>query len=123
MAVTVAQLAAGGAGYIPYKKTSANTTNATSLKTTQGFVGAGVVHNAGAGAAWLKFYDKATAPAVGTDVPIYVVGIPAAATVSFAMGDRLAFAAGIAFAITGGAADGDTTAVATSQVSASFGYL
>lgn len=79
--------------------------------------------NTGAGAAYVKLYNKATAPTVGTDVPEMILPIPAAAggvpgvmpaiDCGF-IGHR--FPLGLGIAITGGAADTDTTAVAAGQV-------
>lgn len=118
---TAAQMAAGSSALIPYKKISAATTNATSVKAGPGFVGNIVTGNSGAAAAYLKFYDKASAPTVGTDTPVFVVRMPIAGTVAVA-GTELVFAVGIAFAITALPADSDTTAVGANEVSASFGY-
>ena len=79
--------------------------------------------NTGAGAAYVKLYNKATAPTVGTDVPEMVIPIPAAVggvpgimtplECGF-IGHR--FPLGLGIAITGGAADADTTPVAAGQV-------
>lgn len=78
--------------------------------------------NTGAGAAYVKLYNKATAPTVGTDVPEMMLPIPAAtggvpgvAQVDCGfIGHR--FPLGLGIAITGGAADSDTTAVLAGQV-------
>ena len=78
--------------------------------------------NTGVAAAFVKLYNKATAPTVGTDVPEMIIPIPAAVagvpgvaevTPGF-NGHR--FPLGLGIAITGGAADSDTTAVAAGQV-------
>lgn len=78
--------------------------------------------NTGAGAAFVKLYNKATAPTVGTDVPVMIIPIPAAASgfpgvvqiVPGFNGHR--FPLGLGLAITGLVADTDTTAVAAGQV-------
>ena len=78
--------------------------------------------NTGAAAAYVKLYNKATAPTVGTDVPAMIVTVPAA--VGGVPGEKeitpgfngYRFALGLGLAITGGAADADTTAVAAGQV-------
>lgn len=102
---------------------SAATTNATSIKGSAGTIYSVMCSNTGAGAAFVKFYNKATAPTVGTDVPIITISIPASGTVMFdsIMGQR--FATGIALAITNLAADSDTTAVAAAQVKVSTAYI
>ena len=78
--------------------------------------------NIGATVAYVKLYNKATAPAVGTDVPEMIIvvpplasGVPGVAT--FPIGfNGLRFNLGLGLAITGGSADTDTTAVAAGQV-------
>lgn len=103
---------------------SAATTNATSVKASAGTVYSIACFNAGAAAAYVKFYNKASAPTVGTDVPKFVLAVPAAShvVVEFAVqGNR--FGTGIGLAITGGAADSDTTAVAAAQVKVSTQYV
>lgn len=108
----------------PSNINSAATTNATSVKATAGTVYSIVATNTGAAAAYLKLYNKASAPTVGTDVPVLTIVLPAGGTVSAqfgALGHR--FATGIALAITNGAADTDTAAVAASQVKVLTSYI
>lgn len=106
------------------KLVSAATTNATSLKASAGTLYGGRAFNSGASPAFLKFYNKASAPTVGTDVPVLVIGIPAGQSVDFGIGNSVGinFATGIAYAITGGMADNDTTAVALNQVCLAMSY-
>lgn len=98
------------------KVLSAATTNATSTKTTAGKLMSVLVGNNGAGWAYLKFYNKASAPTVGTDTPTEIIPIPPGQTVHFLPIVAIQFSTGIAWAITGGSADADTTAVAAGQV-------
>jgi hypothetical protein len=96
---------------------SAATTNATSVKGSAGTVYNLVTSNTGAAAAFVKLYNKASAPTVGTDVPIVTISVPASGTVTILdamVGYR--FSTGIALAITNLAADSDATAVAAAQV-------
>jgi hypothetical protein len=78
--------------------------------------------NTGAGAAFVKLYNKATAPTVGTDVPAMIITVPAAVggipgSVEITPGfNGYRFALGLGLAITGLVADTDTTAVAAGQV-------
>ena len=111
-------------GAIAARHISAATTNATALKTSAGTLYGGRAFNSGAAACFLKFYNKASAPTVGTDVPVYVVGIPQGQSVDLGIANDigLAFSLGIAFAITAGAADADTAAVALNQVSIGLSY-
>ena len=110
-------------GYTPYKLLSAATTNATSVKASAGEVGMIVAFNTSAAAKFLKFYNKASAPTVGTDTPVLVLPIPASAN-GFVItpSEGIAFSTGIAFAITGAVADSDTTAVAANDVIVSLAY-
>lgn len=102
---------------------SAATTNATSVKGSAGTVWSIAVSNSGAAAAFLKIYNKATAPTVGTDVPVLTIPIGASAVVTIPTGaNGIRLATGIAFAITNLVADSDTTAVAASQVKTIITY-
>ena len=78
--------------------------------------------NIGATVAYVKLYNKATAPTVGTDVPEMIIAVPRLASgvpgvATFPIGfSGLRFNLGLGLAITGGFADTDTTAVAAGQV-------
>lgn len=90
------------------------TTNATSVKAGNGTVTRITGYNAAASPRYLKLYDKASAPTVGTDTPRKTIYLPAATGFVFDMNDY--FGQGVAFAITGAAADNDTTAVAAGDI-------
>jgi hypothetical protein len=103
---------------------STNTTNATSVKASAGTVFNILVSNTGSAAAYLKLYNKASAPTVGTDVPVITITVPANGVVC--VNPHLIgiwFSTGIALAITNNAADSDTTAVATAQVKSLISYI
>lgn len=106
----------------PYFLNSAATTNGALVITGTSGLTSLYATNTGAGAAFVKLYNKATAPVVGTDIPEMVIPIPAAVAglpgvaapnIGF-IGMR--FSLGLGIAITGGAADTDTSAVAAGQV-------
>lgn len=106
----------------PYFLNSAATTNGALILTGTSALQSFYATNEGATPAFVKLYNKATAPVVGTDVPEMTIPIPAAANgipgvanpfVAF-IGFR--FALGLGIAITGAAAHTDTTAVAAGQV-------
>lgn len=102
---------------LPHKKISAATTNATSLLSKPGVIGALHVINTTATKAYLKLYDKATAPTVGSDTPVMTLAIPASTDgAGFTWTAPISFGAGIAYAITGAAADNDTTAVGAGDI-------
>lgn len=68
-----------------------------------------VLSNPTATPAYLKLYNKATTPTVGTDVPVATYPIPANSTVSDGYPWGFRFSAGISYAVTGGIADNDTS--------------
>lgn len=103
---------------------SAATTNATSVKASAGTLYSITVSNTAASARYVKLYNKASAPTVGTDVPVLTIAVPAGGMVNVpfgATGHRLA--TGIALAITANAADSDTTAVGAGEVKVATAYI
>lgn len=114
MATTIWANAEGGC--TPHKKISAASTNATSVKADRGQVYAISVNNVNAAARYLKLYDKASAPTVGTDTPVLVIPLAAASAVHLGFGSvGVAFSLGIAYALTTGIADSDTGAVSANE--------
>ena len=108
----------------PSNINSAANTNGTAVKTSAGTVYNVAAFNNGAAAAYVKFYNKASAPTVGTDVPIIVIKVNPGenAIQNFGtLGHR--FTTGIGLAITGGAADTDTTATTAGQVKVLTSYI
>lgn len=131
---TVASLAAGTIltpipnttqGFSSYHTLiSAATTNATSVKTSAGVVGLLVLHNNTASVKYVKLFNKASAPTMGTDSPIFNIAIPANQALSIDLPAlALRFSTGIAYAITGGQALLDATAVAAGDVVVNICYL
>lgn len=104
---------------------SAATTNATSVKASAGRIFVLTATNNGAAVCFLKLYNKASAPTVGTDTPVAVMSIPANGVPLVleygALG--LQFSTGIAFAITNLVGDADTTAIAAGQVKLMMSYV
>ena len=106
----------------PYFVNSAATTNGALIIAGTSGLQAFYATNTGASVAFVKLYNKATAPTVGTDVPEMIIPVPAA--VSGVPGvavlpvgySGFRFNLGLGIAITGGVADSDTTAVAVGQV-------
>jgi hypothetical protein len=105
------------------KLIAANTTNATSLKTSAGTLYGVQVFNNSATIGYLKLYNKASSPTVGTDTPVKVIMIPASSGAAIPIVEQgVAFGTGIAYAVTGGIADTDTTAVAASAFIINIDY-
>lgn len=125
--VTVNDSASATGGYTPNKLISAATTNATVIKASAGTLGYVQASNVNAAARYLKFYNKATTPTVGTDVPVHVWLIPGntagAGTNIPIPSEGVNFSAGISFAITTGAADTDVAAVAASEIIVNYGTI
>lgn len=94
---------------------AAASTNATLAKDSAGFLHQFTGYNAAATARYLKFYNKASAPTVGTDTPVMTVYLPA--TSGFAIDvPGLYFPTGIGYALTTAAADADTGALTAGDV-------
>jgi hypothetical protein len=105
------------------KTNSAASTNATLVRAGAAQVFHIVATNINASIRYLKIYDKATAPTVGTDTPILTIPIPATGFANIPSTlSGIYFSLGLAFAITGAAADSDTTAIAAGDVKVVFSY-
>lgn len=101
---------------------SAASTNAAVVKSTAGRIFSMIVSNPTATAASVKLYNKATAPTVGTDVPIATVTVAAGGIAIVDCGALgHAFSAGLGRAVTALPAATDTgNAVAGVQVSIAY---
>lgn len=95
---------------------SAASVNATNTKASAGTVWSVTVSNINAAARYMKLYNLATAPTVGTSVPVIVLPIPIGGVVQIHGGSNgIRFATGIAWALTALAADSDTTVVGAGE--------
>lgn len=102
---------------------SAASTNATSVKTTAGNLFCITASNLAASARYLKIYAKASAPTVGTDVPIMTVPLPATSVIVLNLGSvGMRVNTGIAYAITGAISDTDTTVIGAGEVKLTLTY-
>mgnify|MGYP005614459527 CR=1 FL=1 len=106
----------------PYFLNSAATTNGALILTGTSNVSSFYATNEGAKAAYIKLYNKATAPTVGTDVPemtipvpAAVIGVPGVATIPIGF-HGFRFALGLGIAITRNAVHTDTTAIGAGEV-------
>lgn len=80
---------------------TAATTNATAIVGTTGALTELAISNPTATPAFVKLYNKATAPTVGTDVPLVTIPVPANGFVSLEFGTAgKRFALGIGLAVT-----------------------
>lgn len=94
---------------------SAATTNPTVAKASAGSLFFVNGFNSSATVTYLKFYNKATAPTVGTDTPVLTLALPATSAFVYDL-SGFAFATGIAYGLTTDAADAGTTAVAAGAI-------
>jgi len=112
-------------GYTPGKLISAASTNGTNIKGSAGTIGYMTASNINASPRYLKIYDKATTPTVGTDTPIHTFLIPgntAGAGTNIPVPPQgILCSSGIGIGITTGAADNDTGAVAASDIIVNYG--
>lgn len=94
---------------------AAASVNATSAKASAGDLHMVNGYNAKASVVYIKFYNKATAPTVGTDVPVLTLACPPSAAFSFNLNGYY-FSTGIAYGLTTDAADAGTTALLAGDV-------
>ena len=109
-------------------KSSANSTNATSVKNSSGAIFNMIIHNTHSGggsgsAIAFRLYDKATAPVVGTDVPMIVIHVSANSSKEINFTSGITFTNGIAYSITDGDALLDATVVTADGVQVYIGYM
>ncbi len=116
-----ARASATGAARIA-KIAAAASTNTTLVKASAGRVMAVEVANVTAATVFLKLYNKASAPAIGTDIPVFVIPVAPNSARSISLEVGYAFSAGIAYAITGGAADADASAVTAGALLGAIAY-
>lgn len=105
-----------------YHKISAASTNADTVKASPGVVTGYFLVNTNVAFRYVKVYNKASNPTVGTDTPRLVLGIPASSSANLNIDPPIAFETGIAIAIVTGIADSDATAVAANDVAVSLYY-
>lgn len=120
-------VSASGNGNTTFTLVAANSNNSTSVKGSAGQV----YHVSGFGIsttapAFVKFYNKATAPTCGTDVPVWVEMIPAPAAGGAGFVDDipsgLVFSTGIGICIVTGIANSDNTSVAATSYTINIGF-
>ena len=104
------------------KLTSAATTNLTAWRAAATALSFLTAYNGGAAVAYLKLYNKATAPVLATDVPVMKIPLPPNQLVVLPF-HFARFSTGLALAITNLEPDTDATTVAAGQVVLSAGYL
>lgn len=120
----VADQAYTSGGWSPGHVVAGASTNASSIKGSAGQLGNVYAANSDTTWAYVKFFNKASAPTLGTDTPVFVMALPPGGGGSHPIPAGLQFTTGIAMAITAGAPDADTTPLTNaSKVIVSYGFV
>lgn len=90
--------------------------DSTLVKNAAGYVSHITGRNNRTSSVYLKLYNKASAPTVGTDVPLVTIEIPASTAFDFAYERGSYFSAGIGFGLTTAAADNSTASVTAGDI-------
>jgi hypothetical protein len=115
----------GTNGTTPYKLISTASTNSNVVKASGGNLYSIIAIGQTSTIKYLKLYNKATAPSVGTDVPVMTIPVPAnvqGAGISIGFTIGVNFSLGIGLAITSGSADNDTGVVGAGDVILNLTY-
>lgn len=120
-----------GSGATPYHLISAASTNATSVKASAATLVMLTAINQASVMRYLKIFNKASAPILGTDVPVLNFPIPSnSGTATDGAGFVIplppigvGLSNGLAFAITAGQADNDNTPVVAGDVVVDMSYV
>jgi hypothetical protein len=115
-----------GGGASTYKLISTASTNANVVKSSKGNLSSIIAIGLTSDVRFLKLYNKATSPTVGTDVPALTIPIPAntqGAGIAISLKDSVEFDLGISIAITSGSADNDTGAIGAGDVIVNLIYV
>jgi hypothetical protein len=114
-----------GQGFSSYHTLiSAASTNATSVKAVQGSIGTCVLTNTSLTFKYVKFFNLGVAPTVGTSTPVIQFPIAPNSTLDVSMSFAgLRLNSGISYAITGGSALLDNTAVGAGEVLVNLTYV
>lgn len=110
----------------PFRLVSAASTNSTLVKAGGTLLTGIWVSNINAAICYLKLYDKATAPTIGTDTPRLTLGVPgnaAGAGASLAIPGGCRFLLGLGLGLTTAPADASVAAVLASEVVVSLVFV
>jgi hypothetical protein len=102
---------------------AAASNNAAFAKASAAQLFAVTAYNQSAALRYVKIYNKATAPTVGTDVPVFVLAVPISGHATFAWPNGLALGTGLAYAIVTGAAYTDNTSVTLHDVQMTLSWI
>jgi hypothetical protein len=107
----------GGLAAVNRLASAAASVNATQVKASAGRLYKIYGYNAATSVRFLKLYNKASAPTVGTDAPVVTIPLSPSREFDIDLGViGQSFSTGIAYGLTTGAADTDTGALAAADV-------
>ena len=125
--IKVTSKSGAGKSTLPFRLISTASTNATVVKASSGIITTiTAVSLSEETVSYLKLYDKATSPIVGTDIPIMTIPIPTnlqGAGIVIPIPNGLFFLNGISLSITSGVIDSDTGSILANNVVLNFTYL
>lgn len=100
-----------------FSAVSAATTNLTSVTPKSSILTGWYIMNTSAATRYVRLYNKGTAPVPASDTPVLRIPLPAGDGTNLSLSTGpIYFGNGLAFDITAGAADTDTTVVAAGDV-------
>lgn len=123
--ISAATMGSGTNGGSVHNRTSTAGTNGVNVKSSGGRISSGAITNLSASWVYVKFYNKASTPTVGTDSVVFTLPVRPGDQVQLAaIFDMygMYFSTGIGYGITGGVAGTDTTAIAANDVHVGFHY-
>ena len=112
---------ASGGGLSVYRNINLSTTGVT-IKSSAGQIYGWFLFNRSSAVRYVKLYNKASSPIVGSDTPFMTIPLPAGggANVNFTSG--ITFSKGIGVGATTGVSDGNTGAPAANEVIVNIVY-
>lgn len=125
--VVQTQAVSPAAGTTAFRRLSTADINAIAVKASAGKLLAGAIFNESASKRYVKFYNKASAPAPATDTALLVFTLVLQPDTLVCIDQVLgstghSFTAGISYAITAALADADVTAIAANEVTVNLLY-
>lgn len=101
----------------PFRLTSSiDGVNASLVKASSGTLFGAVCYNTSSLPRYIKFYNKATAPTVGTDVPMASYYINPQDSFDIPLPAPMLFSTGISVAFTSFSSDSDSTAIGAGEI-------
>ena len=98
-------------------------TDSTNVKNAAGQLFWAFVTNTNASARYIKFYNSASAPTLGSGTPVLSFLVPPGSSgLQITAEQGLAFSAGIGYTLSTGATDADTGTVAANEIIVNLGY-